>query len=274
MLSNYRDLFNDPEKIEKTVVSLLSKNPAFNQFYSQHSQLSGLFNVGSASQNLSNLDLYQTQSSVQGILNNAVNTSGINPADFMRQQLSSAKEQLSQLKDQLFQNSSTSGEMPDFKPNSQKTKIFKQRLEYGFNVQFEKKNQWIPGGVNIAGTIGYKLNDKSIMGLGLSYQAGLGSIQKIEITHEGIGLRSFIDWKLKKQIFITGGYEMNHQSGFKKIEQLKDLRAWQQSGLIGLSKKYKITKNKKGNLQILWDFLSYQQVPRTPAIIYRLGYTF
>lgn len=275
-LRNYHDLFNDQAKIERAVMSILANNPEFNQFFSQQSQLSGLFNIGSSNQMMENLNLYQTQSSVQGLLNRAVDASGVNPAEYMKQQFSDAREQISRLKEKALKAGSSSGEMqmPDFKPNNQKSKIFRQRLEYGCNVQFERKSQWIPGGVNIAGTIGYKLNDKSIIGMGLSYRAGFGSIQRIRITHEGIGLRSFIDWKLKKQFYVTGGFELNHQSGFKKIDQLKELNAWQQSGLIGLTKKYKITKSKKGNLQILWDFMSYQQVPRTPAFIYRLGYTF
>jgi hypothetical protein len=52
-------------------------------------------------------------------------------------------------------------------------------------------------------SLGYKLNDKSIIGVGASYKMGYGSIQKIRITHEGVGLRSFIDWKLKKNFFSS-----------------------------------------------------------------------
>jgi hypothetical protein len=52
------------------------------------------------------------------------------------------------------------------------------------------------------------------------------------------------------------------------------MNAWQQSGLIGISKvvsvKSKFFKNTK--LQLLWDFLSYQQVPQNQAIVFRVGY--
>jgi hypothetical protein len=71
-------------------------------------------------------------------------------------------------------------------------------------------------------------------------------------------LRSYLDIKIKGSIWISGGYEENYQHEFTKIDQLKDVNAWQKSGLIGLTKKYNIGK-KKGNLQLLWDFLSYSQ---------------
>ncbi|PQV55852.1 hypothetical protein CLV53_1472, partial [Sediminibacterium magnilacihabitans] len=81
----------------------------------------------------------------------------------------------------------------------------------------------------------------------------------------------YLDVKYKGSIWITGGYELNYQQSFSKIEQLKNLDAWQRSGLVGLTKKYRIGK-KKGNLQLLWDFLSYSQVPQTQPLKFRIGY--
>ena len=133
------------------------------------------------------------------------------------------------------------GDLPDFKPNMQKTKTFLQRLEYGFNMQFGKTNSLIPGTADLALSAGYKINDKSIIGLGASYKLGMGTIQNIHFSHQGIGLRSFIDWKLpplfkqmRNGFFISGGYEINHNAGFKNIEQLKNYSAWQRSALLGV----------------------------------------
>ncbi|MCW3110034.1 MAG: hypothetical protein JWQ09_4540, partial [Segetibacter sp.] len=127
---------------------------------------------------------------------------------------------------------------------------------------------------DLALTAGYKLNDKSVIGIGASYKLGWGSgWQHIKLTNEGIGLRSYIDMKLKGSIWISGGYEQNYQGAFTKIDQLKDVSAWQTSGLLGLTKKYKIGK-KTNNLQLLWDFLSYQQEPKRQAILFRVGYVF
>jgi hypothetical protein len=133
-------------------------------------------------------------------------------------------------------------------------------------------------------SVGYKLNDKSIIGVGASYKVGLGhGWNDMELSSQGAGLRSYVDWKLPFPfggtgggLWISGSYEMNYRSEFKSIDQLKCLTAWQRSGLLGLSKVFEV-KNKyfrKTKLQLLWDFLSYQQVPRTQPVVFRIGYVF
>ncbi|MBC7383685.1 MAG: hypothetical protein H7296_11955, partial [Bacteroidia bacterium] len=125
-------------------------------------------------------------------------------------------------------------------------------------------------------SVGYKLNDKSTTGIGVAYKMGYGSIQNFKISHEGIGLRSFIDWKLKKQFFVSGGYEMNYNTVFTNLRSLQSSNEWQRSGLIGITKKIKIkTKYVKGtNLQLLYDVLHNNHVVPTQPIVFRVGYNF
>jgi len=125
-------------------------------------------------------------------------------------------------------------------------------------------------------SLGYKLNDKSVVGIGASYKMGWGSgWNNIRITHQGIGLRSYVDWKLKGSFWISGGYEQNYKSEIRSIDQLRDQSAWQQSGLIGLSKVVSVKSKlfKKTKVQLLWDFLSYDHVPRGQPIVFRIGYS-
>jgi len=63
---------------------------------------------------------------------------------------------------------------------------------------------------------------------------------------------------------------------FNSIDQLKNLDAWQQSGLLGLSKVFDVKSKfvKKTKLQLLWDFLSYEQSPQTQAVLFRIEYGF
>jgi hypothetical protein len=60
------------------------------------------------------------------------------------------------------------------------------------------------------------------------------------------------------------------------LQQLKGLQQWQQSGLLGISKIVSLKTKffKKTKLQVLWDMLSYHQVPRTQAVKFRVGYSF
>jgi len=67
---------------------------------------------------------------------------------------------------------------------------------------------------------------------------------------------------------------MNYNSAFKNIEPLKNYNAWQTSALIGLSKKYQISKKLKGNMQLLYDFLAYRHVPVSQPVLFRVGYNF
>jgi hypothetical protein len=125
--------------------------------------------------------------------------------------------------------------------------------------------------------MGYRVNDKSLIGIGASYKIGWGkSFRQISITHQGAGLRSFVDYNLKKTFWISGGFEMNYRSAFDKVEELKNLNAWQQSGLVGISKRISVNMKflKSTKVQLLWDFLSYQQMPRTQPIVFRVGYNF
>jgi len=75
---------------------------------------------------------------------------------------------------------------------------------------------------------------------------------------------------------VSGGYEQNYRSSFKALSDLHGISQWQQSGLIGISKivSLKTKLFKKTKAQLLWDFLSYRQLPREQPIKFRLGYNF
>ena len=91
-----------------------------------------------------------------------------------------------------------------FKPNSQKTKSFFRRLEFGINIQSQRSNGYFPVTSDIGLSLGYRLNDKSTIGVGISYKVGWGkNIQHINITHQGVGLRSFVDWKIKGSFWLS-----------------------------------------------------------------------
>lgn len=277
-IKNYKQLFQDKKKAEETALTLLNKIPAFKKFMQENSMLASLFGSPSSGGNIASLAGLQTRASVNALIQNQIAAGGPNAQQIIQQNIQQAQSELNKLKDKVLKagsgNSNT--EIPDFKPNQTKTQTFKQRLEFGSNFQFGKNNNLLPSTADIGLSLGYKINDKSVAGIGASYKMGMGSIDRVSISHQGIGLRSFIDWKLKKQFFITGGYEMNYNAAFKNIQQLQNYNKWQNAGLVGLSKKINI-KNKwvKGTkLQLLYDMLARQHVPVSQPVVFRVGYNF
>jgi hypothetical protein len=278
-LRNYKEIFSNKQKAEETAINILNKMPAFQKFVQQNSMLASLFRMpgSSSTNNTANLAGLQTRTQMNALIQDRIAAGGPNAQAQIRKNIQQAQAELNKLKDKIIsQGGNGNTEMPDFKPNMQKTKTFKQRVEFGSNIQFAKNNSLVPTTADIGLSLGYKLNDKSVIGVGASYKMGLGSIQHISITHQGLGLRSFVDWKLKKQFFISGGFEMNHNAAFKYIQQLKNYNDWQQAGLIGISKKVNVkTKFFKGTkLQLLYDMLHSQHMPVSQPVLFRIGYEF
>jgi len=191
--------------------------------------------------------------------------------------LNAAKSQLDNLKDRLMKYGEGGADidMPNFKPNEQKTKTFIKRLEYGLNLQTQHANYFFPTTSDIGLSVGYKLNNSNVVGVGASYKVGWGKdISHVQVSNQGAGLRSFVDVQMKGNLFVSGGFEYNYQHPFGSFQQIRVLDIWEKSGLIGLSKIVALKSGalKKTKVQILWDFLSYQQVPRTQPIKFRIGW--
>ncbi len=274
-LRNYKELFKDKKKAEEKAMNLLHKVPGFDKFLQKNSMLASLFGGAGNSQQIDLAGL-QTREGLSSIIQGKIAAGGPNASEAIAQKLQQAQAEVDKLKEKVLKagGNSSNMELPDFKPNKQKSKTFFQRLEYGANFQSKKGSMYFPSTTDVGLSIGYKLNDKSTIGLGASYKLSLGSWEKINISHEGVGLRSFIDWKLKKQFLVSGGFEMNYNSAFRKFASLKNLDEWQQSGLLGISKKYKINNKLKGNLQLMYDFLYRAHSPVSQPIVYRIGFGF
>jgi len=281
-VNEYKQVLKDQKKAEKKALELLSKTQLFKDFMKKNSLLASLFRLPgdpNDPQFQASLAGLQTRSQVNNLVQQQISAGGPNAQAQFSQNMQQAQSQLNALKDKLSKfGSSDELDMPDgFKPNNQKTKTFLQRIEYGATIQSQKSNQFFPVTSDIAFTVGYKLNDNSIIGGGGGYKLGWGSsINRIRLSHEGVSLRSFVDVRLKGSFWLTGGYEMNYREGFDRIAALSDRSGWQESGLIGLSKVVDMRSKllKKTKVQLLWDFLSYGKTPKPASVLFRIGYTF
>jgi hypothetical protein len=276
-VEEYKSLLKQPDKIERKAIDLLNKTKPFQDFMQKHSILGSLFPVSNNSFNQvtqAALPGLQTNAQVNSLIQQTVVGSN-NSMQVLQQNIQQAQDQLTQFKNKVNEMGSSSEEgLPNFRPNSQRVKSFWSRWELGTNLQSTRSNNWLPSATQIGVSAGYKLNDRSVIGVGMAGSIGWGkNIRHIAVSYEGVSARSYADWKLKGSFWLSAGYEMNYRTTFTRIEQLQALAAWQQSGLIGISKKYKVSKKLKGSMNLLWDYLSYSQIPRTQPIVFRCGYS-
>jgi hypothetical protein len=276
-VEEFKNSLNDPQKIEEKAIRQLSKLPAYQQFLAQHSMLASLFQLPAGYGDNPSLQGLQTHDQVQQIIQQQVSAGGASGQAAVDQQMQQAQSQLSNMQNNLAKYGAAGQnlDMPNFTPDQQKTKTFLKRLSYGASIQLSKSSNYFPATGNIGLSLGYKINDKSTAGVGASYIMGLGrDWGHMALSNQGLGFRSYMDWKIKKTYYVTGGYELNYMSQFSNIAQLRNLNFWQPSALIGLEKKYKISSKLQGNLQLLFDALYRQEVPAGQMFKFRVGYGF
>jgi hypothetical protein len=178
-INEYKSIFSDHKKAEKKALVLLSKTKLFQHFLRKNSELASLFRLaGNPDDPVTQASLagLQTRAQVNGLIQQQLAASGPAAQAQFQQNMQQAQSQLNQLKNKLSQFGGGGSDMEmaeGFKPNNQKTKKFLDRLELGTNIQTQKANGYFPVTTDLGLSIGYKLNDRSIVGMGASYKMGL-----------------------------------------------------------------------------------------------------
>ena len=287
-ISQYKAMLNDPGKLGQKALSMVSGLPAYQHFMKANGQLAGMFKLpnaggsGGSAQPLPGLQTHsQIASQVQSQVNAGAsgNSGGGDGMGQIQSKVQAAQSQLDSYKSKVSQLGAggTLAAASGFRPNEQKTKTFWHRLEYGVNFQTTTSSYYYPTTTNFGASLGYHLGHNNVVGIGASYAMGWGSsIRHVSITGQGVGLRSFLQIGIKNGFAATGGFEYNYTTQFTNLQQLRRMENWTRSGLIGLSKTVSTKSRvfKKTQVQLLWDFLSYQQVPQTEPLLFRIGYTF
>jgi hypothetical protein len=278
-IKSYKDILNDPDKQFNTALIVLNKVPAFSDFVKHNSMLSGLFVVPNNYNGSQPVQGLASREQVMSTLQSQTGGMAPNVNALVQSNTQSAQSAVDEIRSKINQFGASGGDMdmPNFKPNNQKSKSFLKRIELGTNLQTTHASYYFPTTTDIGLSAGYKLNNDNVVGIGMSYKIGWGSdINHIHFSSQGASIRSFIDVKIKKCIFISGGLEANYQEPFYNLDKLKVVNNWQQSGLVGLSYISPIKSSflKKSKIQLLWDVLSYRQIPRTQPLKFRIGYSF
>jgi hypothetical protein len=291
-LRQYKEMWTNPDQLTQKALAVLNRLPAFQTFMKDNSMLGGLFHVPGSYGSPQAISGLQTKTQVAALVQGQVGgglpatstvaaggAAGGGGVDALQSNLQNAESQLDNYKSKLSALGAGNGDMdmPDFKPNDQKTKTFWRRLEYGADFQTTHTDYYYPMVTDFGASLGYKLGHNNVIGIGASYKLGWGNgIQHIAFSSQGVGLRSFLQIHIKSSFFLTGGFEYNYTTPFASFQNLRQLQDWTKSGLIGVTKTVSLKNRvfKKTSVSLLWDFLSYQQVPQTQPFLFRIGYTF
>jgi hypothetical protein len=278
-IAEYKAILQDPKKIEKKALEILAKQKFFQDFMRKNSMLASLFHMPSADMANSvasgGFAGLQTRVQLTSFISNNLAGSARALSNPIQQNISNAQGVAEGMRTQInkyLQSGDT--EMPNFKINNQKTKSFKDRLVLGTDFQSKKSNSFFPTTSDIGLSIGYKLSDSKIVGIGTSMKVGWGKgFDNIKVTGEGFSLRSFLDLKWKGNLFVSGGFEYNYQSTFT-ISTIQPITDWKKSGLIGLKKTIQQKGLKKGSFRVslLYDFFA-RQVPVSTPFLIRFGWS-
>jgi hypothetical protein len=285
-LKEYRSIISgDPKKIERKALEVLTKTRLFREFMQKNSILASFFRINGDPNDpnyVASLAGLQTRSAVQQGLIDRFGAAALSPSGGVGGGLQQAQTQLSELKNKVMQFGGGSSDdiMPEgFSPNTQRTKSFWKKWEVGVNAQSNRANAIMPVSSDLGIYSGFRPNNWFIAGIGFAGRIGWGKdIRHIAISYSGISARSFAEFKLKSKgsFHAVAGFEMNYRTEIKNIDQLRNYSAWGKSGLLGVSKVLSIKSKlfKKTKMQVLWDWLSYQQIPRTQPVLFRINYEF
>lgn len=291
-INEFKALLKDKDKAKQKLLAFVKEDNSFKEFMKKNGFLGKLFGEMGAANGASNMSAgLPTRNQIMSELsarygaNNPLANGNMGGGNFLDDQIKKAKKDFNKIKDKVKGEGTelSDADMPNFKPNTQRGKSFIKRLEFGMNVQSAKQNNILPTTTDIAITMGYKLNDKSVIGIGAAYKLGWGNgWQDIRLTNQGLGIRTFTDIKLfpkakeqglgrmVKNIWISGGFEWNYLPELAGKTKAGDIN-WQEAGLLGLSKKYSKGK-KKVHVQLLYNFLYNKTNPQQTPVLCRVGW--
>lgn len=295
-LNEYKALLNNPDQIVRRLVNQVKNMPTFKAFFKKHSFLSSLFNVPDNYGTVQSLSVLQTNATTSNFINTQLGT-GISPRNGISRPFNKKLEEASLILTQLQKKNGLDVKTTSVidsdtelwpkggkrQPNTQKTKKFIERLQFGFNTQSQRNNGILPSITDLAVTVGYKMNNELTSGIGTSFKLGLGNgINDLRFSAQGIGLRSFIEGKLPKtipvigeSIYLSANLEANYLPALQNYIELRNLNIkssnWQPSFLLGLTKKVPLGK-RSIRTQLLYNTTYTEQIPRTTPFLFRVGW--
>ncbi|MBW8684774.1 hypothetical protein [Chitinophaga rhizophila] len=267
-IETYKTLLADPKKIEQKVITLLQHNKLFQSFMSHNSLYAGLLGLPQNYNVTRTLEDLQTRTIVDPLLQTRI---GTDPS-LAGSRMDMARSQFEDYKSRYAERQHADKAASD-NDHQMKQMNRHNRLQTGANISFQKANMYFPATAEITAQLGYRFHKKGVTGIAINYLLGMGNgWEYITISHQGIGIRSFLDWQIKGNIYVTGGAGINRLSPFHRLRELYDWKGNQLSALAGVKKKVQLKGNKSAVTSIEYDFLAARTLSRPLRICF--GYNF
>lgn len=273
---NFQLRMEDSRQWINRLISLARTTSGFQRFFREHSALADLFPTAAGpDSSYSSPSGLQSRYALKKLMEDRLGEQHGSPYNRLLQQIPSVQQQLHSMDvaiPALPAENMLNHRERVIAVNRQKGKSFGQRLELNVNIQQTKARLSLPVLSDVAASVGYRLDDKRVIGIGLAYRMGLGNgWRNLRLSHEGLGFRSYLDWKLIGSVWLTGGYEQNYFSSFARENTGRSDLAWQGSPLLGVSKLVKLDRGpvKKARFQLLLDLGHKEQ---RPLFLFRVHY--
>ena len=260
-INEYRKPLRDPDVLDEKLMTALRRDPRFGDF------------LATLPDKKQNPEKMQPRQMVQKMMKSQAAAIDPDPDKLLQEAKGKGVNLLGDLSHQAnsFGNLDNAAQMPKFTPNPYKTKSFWQRIDVGFNLQFDNRTRSLPS-TGIAGAqASFNFDPKLSAGVLANYRFGMGDIKNIHFSHAGAGYGVFANYKIWKNLGVQAGYERNWRAEME-MNEIRHPEVWTSSTLVGLTYEYGIGKKAKASVGVFFDALYKQHTPETNAVLWRMGW--
>ena len=276
-VQEFKNLIENPVPKVERLIDLAVQQQSFEGFFAQNAELSKLFKSPSLSMGGNKPDPgLQTVAQLEKQIEDRLGTSG---KSLLAKQQQNGQQAISGVQTDMLNtilgaNGNSAGE-PQI--NTESVKPDSKRLSFSTDIRSQRSNGWLPAYSEIGLNLGYRLSQRFIGGFGVSGRVGWGKgFSDFKVSMEGVGIRSFVDYKIKGGFYATGGFEAIYDPLPDLQSRVTTFSQWQKNGLIGLKKGFRIKNGfiKGASMKLMWNYLSYSQKGVVPPFDFRIGYDF
>lgn len=250
--------------------NILSINKEFRDFISKNSLLKNIHSIPSDWGN--DIGSRQTNAFTKSVVNNTI-SSIKNSDQLIKDEIEPMHETINKLKNST--GITNAADAPSFKPNPIKSKTFSERLDFDFDFQINKSNDFYPLNISLGGTIAYHLSNHFIVGTGMTNLISLGEgWDNRQFKPMENGCRLYIDYLINKSLFAEFSSEKSFKNKIYRIENNYSKNLFFDTYMSGLKYVKRVSEKLSLTFTLLYIIQSSPLSPSKGPLVYRVGWQF